>query len=120
MESTRTLAEGSHCNSLYIEICLLSSGPLPSSNSLDEKYKTLNSASLGLGWIKLHPESVNIPTNITTMSKLKPGLPPATMNNQNNVGIAFTAPNWSGEDTYRESDKRVSPRTHNKDYVVMH
>src|ERR671933_2585883 len=61
-----------------------------------EEMKALSSASLGSGWIKLHPESVNIPTNITTMSQLKPGLPPATMNNQNNVGLAFTAPNWSG------------------------
>jgi pimeloyl-ACP methyl ester carboxylesterase len=58
--------------------------------------KSLSSASLGSGWIKLHPESVNIPTNITTMAQLKPGLSPATMNNQNNVGFAWTAPNWSG------------------------
>src|SRR5690242_5802038 len=61
-----------------------------------EEMKSLSSASLGSGWIKLHPESVNIPTNITTMAQLKPGLSPATMNNQNNVGLAWTAPNWSG------------------------
>ena len=61
-----------------------------------EEMTSLSSASLGPGWIKLHPESVNIPTNITTMAQLKPGLSPATMNNQNNVGLAWTAPNWSG------------------------
>jgi pimeloyl-ACP methyl ester carboxylesterase len=57
---------------------------------------SLSSASLGSGWIKLHPESANIPTNITTMAQLKPGLSPVAMNNQNNVGLAWTAPNWSG------------------------
>jgi pimeloyl-ACP methyl ester carboxylesterase len=61
-----------------------------------EEMKSLSSASLGSGWIKLHPESVNIPTNITTMAQLKPGLSPAAMNNQNNVGLAWTAPNWNG------------------------
>ena len=57
--------------------------------------KSLSAASLGSGWIKLHPESLNIPANIT-FQQMKPGLSPATMNNQNNVGLAFTAPNWSG------------------------
>ena len=60
-----------------------------------EEMKSLVSASVGPGWIKLHPESLNIPANMT-FQQMKPGLPPATMNNQNNVGIAFTAPNWSG------------------------
>jgi pimeloyl-ACP methyl ester carboxylesterase len=60
-----------------------------------EEMKSLVSASLGPGWIKLHPESLNIPANMT-FQQMKPGLPPATMNNQNNVGLAFTAPNWSG------------------------
>jgi pimeloyl-ACP methyl ester carboxylesterase len=57
--------------------------------------KSLSAASLGSGWIKLHPESLNIPANIT-FQQMKPGLPPATLNNQNNAGLAFTAPNWSG------------------------
>jgi pimeloyl-ACP methyl ester carboxylesterase len=61
-----------------------------------EEMKALSSASLGSGWIKLHPESVNIPTNITTMSQLKPGLPPATMKNQMDVGFAWEATNWNG------------------------
>ena len=60
-----------------------------------EEMKSLISASLGSEWIKLHPESLNIPANMT-FQQMKPGLPPATMNNQNNVGFAFTAPNWSG------------------------
>jgi pimeloyl-ACP methyl ester carboxylesterase len=60
-----------------------------------EEMKSLISASLGSEWIKLHPESLNIPANMT-FQQMKPGLPPATMNNQNNVGLAFTAPNWSG------------------------
>jgi pimeloyl-ACP methyl ester carboxylesterase len=60
-----------------------------------EEMKSLVSASLGPGWIKLHPESLNIPANMT-LQQMKPGLPPATMNNQNNVGLAWTATNWSG------------------------
>jgi pimeloyl-ACP methyl ester carboxylesterase len=60
-----------------------------------EEMKSLVSASLGPGWIKLYPESLNIPANMT-FQQMKPGLPPATMNNQNNVGLAWTAPNWSG------------------------
>jgi pimeloyl-ACP methyl ester carboxylesterase len=60
-----------------------------------EEIKSLNSASLGSGWIKLHPESLDIPENMT-FQQLKPGLTPETMNNQNNVGHAWTAINWSG------------------------
>jgi pimeloyl-ACP methyl ester carboxylesterase len=60
-----------------------------------EEMKSLVSASLGPGWIKLHPESLNIPANMT-FQQMKPGLPPATMNNQNNVGLAWTAPNGNG------------------------
>ena len=40
-----------------------------------EEMKSLVSASLGSGWIKLHPESLDIPANITTLQQLKPGLP---------------------------------------------
>ena len=58
--------------------------------------KALNVASLGSGWIKLHPESAVIPGNTTSLQQLKPGLPPDTANKQNNVGLAWTAPNWSG------------------------
>ena len=41
-----------------------------------EEMKSLISASLGSGWIKLHPQSLNIPANMT-FQHMKPGLPPA-------------------------------------------
>jgi pimeloyl-ACP methyl ester carboxylesterase len=63
----------------------------------EEEMKVLVSASLGEGWIRLHPESVNIPENITSLQQLKPGLPPEVANNQNNVGKHWEDnPNWSG------------------------
>jgi pimeloyl-ACP methyl ester carboxylesterase len=62
-----------------------------------EEFKSLSAASLGSGWIKLHPESVDIPANITSLQQLKPGLPPEIANNQNNVGKHWEDnPNWSG------------------------
>ena len=62
-----------------------------------EEIKSLVSASVGSGWARLHPESLNIPANITTLQQLKPGLPPEIVNNQNNVGKHWEDnPNWSG------------------------
>ena len=62
-----------------------------------EEMKKLVSASLGSGWIRLHPESLDIPANITTLQQLKPGLPPEIANNQNNVGKHWEDnPNWTG------------------------
>ena len=62
-----------------------------------EEMKELVSASLGSGWIRLHPESLDIPANITTLQQLKPGLPPEIANNQNNVGKHWEDnPNGSG------------------------
>ena len=62
-----------------------------------EEMKELVSASLGSGWIRLHPESLDIPANITTLQQLKPGLPPEIANNQNIVGKHWEDnPNWSG------------------------
>ena len=60
-----------------------------------EEMKELVSASLGSGWIKLHPESIeNIPTDV---QQAKPGLSPEAMNNQMNVGKEWEDnPNWSG------------------------
>ena len=59
-----------------------------------EEMKELVSASLGSGWIKLHPESIE---NIPTMQQAKPGLTPEAMNNQMNVGKHWEDnPNWSG------------------------
>ncbi|HET7148941.1 MAG TPA: alpha/beta hydrolase [Candidatus Nitrosopolaris sp.] len=61
-----------------------------------EEMQSLMSASLGSGWIRLHPESVNAPENMT-FQQLKPGLPPDVLNNQNNVGKHWEDnPNWSG------------------------
>ena len=62
-----------------------------------EEIKSLVSASLGSGWIKLHPESLEGFENITSLQQLKPGLPPEIVNNQNNVGKHWEDnPNWSG------------------------
>ena len=59
-----------------------------------EEMKELVTASLGSGWIKLHPESIE---NIPTMQQAKPGLSPEAMNNQMNVGKQWEDnPNWSG------------------------
>ena len=60
-----------------------------------EEVKELVAASVGSGWIKLHPEVLdNIPTDFL---QLKPGLTPEVMNNQNNVGKHWEDnPNWSG------------------------
>jgi pimeloyl-ACP methyl ester carboxylesterase len=63
---------------------------------ITQEMKALNAASLGSGWIKLHPESVDIPANTTSLQQLKPGLTPEITNKQNNVGSAWAAPNWNG------------------------
>jgi pimeloyl-ACP methyl ester carboxylesterase len=61
----------------------------------NDEFKSLVTASLGSGWIKLHPESAEIPENMT-LAAAKPGLSPEAMNNQNNLGLAWEATNWSG------------------------
>src|SRR5918993_4478758 len=61
-----------------------------------DEMKSLVNASLGSGWIKLHPESVDIPENITSLQQMKPGLSSEALNNQNNLGVAWEAKNWSG------------------------
>ena len=61
-----------------------------------EEIKSLVTSSLGSGWVRLHPESLEGFENITSLQQLKPGLPPEIANNQNNVGHAWTATNWSG------------------------
>src|SRR6478672_1859351 len=62
-----------------------------------EEMKELISASVGSGWIKLHPESLDIPANLTTLQQLKPGLLPEIANNQNIVGKHWEDnPNWTG------------------------
>jgi pimeloyl-ACP methyl ester carboxylesterase len=62
-----------------------------------EELQALNVASLGQNWIRMHPESSQLPENITSLQQLKPGLPPEVANNQNNVGKQWEDnPNWSG------------------------
>jgi pimeloyl-ACP methyl ester carboxylesterase len=60
-----------------------------------DEMKSLVNASLGSGWIKLHPESVNIPENIT-FQQMKPSVSPETLNNQKNAGFAWVASDWNG------------------------
>jgi pimeloyl-ACP methyl ester carboxylesterase len=62
---------------------------------ITQELKALNVASLGSGWIKLHPETAVIPTNTTSLQQLKPGLTPEIANKQNNLGI-WENTNWSG------------------------
>jgi pimeloyl-ACP methyl ester carboxylesterase len=60
-----------------------------------DEMKLLVNASLGSGWIKLHPESVDIPENIT-FQQMKPSLSTETLNNQKNAGFAWVASDWDG------------------------
>jgi pimeloyl-ACP methyl ester carboxylesterase len=61
-----------------------------------EEMQSLSTASLGSGWIRLHPESSVIPENMT-FQQLKPGLPPEVMNAQNIVGKHWEDNlTWSG------------------------
>lgn len=62
---------------------------------ITEEMKALTVASLGSGWIKLHPESLAIPANTTSLQQLKPGLTPEVANKQKNLGI-WENTNWSG------------------------
>jgi hypothetical protein len=62
-----------------------------------EELKLLVAASVGSGWIKLPPESLDIPANITTLQQIKPGLPPEIADNQNKVGKHWEDnPTWTG------------------------
>ena len=62
-----------------------------------EELQALNVASLGQSWIRMHPESSQIPENITSLQQLKPGLPPEVANDQNIVGKHWEDnPSWSG------------------------
>jgi pimeloyl-ACP methyl ester carboxylesterase len=62
-----------------------------------EELKSLIAASVGSGWLKLHPESLDIPANITSLQQLKPGLPPEIADNQNKVGKHWEDnPTWTG------------------------
>ena len=60
-----------------------------------DEMKSLVNASLGSGWIKLHPESVDVPENIT-FQQMKPSLSTETLNNQKNAGFAWVTSDWNG------------------------
>lgn len=60
-----------------------------------EELRGLVAGSLGSGWVKLHPESLDLPENIS-LQQMKPGLSPETMDNQANAGWNWEAQNWSG------------------------
>ena len=62
---------------------------------ITQELKALNVASLGSGWVKLHPESVDLPANTTSLQQLKPGLTPEIANKQQSLGI-WENTNWSG------------------------
>jgi pimeloyl-ACP methyl ester carboxylesterase len=70
-----------------------------------EEMKALVNASVGPGWIKLHPESLDLPTNMT-FQQMKPSLSPETMNNQMNAGQTWVASDWNGAcDSLAKIDK---------------
>jgi len=60
--------------------------------------QALTVASLGPGWIRLHPESAKVPENITTLQQLRFGLPPKVANDQIIAAKYWEATNWSGAD----------------------
>ena len=60
-----------------------------------QEMKSLVVASLGSGWVRLHPESLDIPENMTFLQS-KPGFTPDTMKNQSERRISWKATNWSG------------------------
>ena len=62
---------------------------------ITQELRALNVASLGSGWIKLHPQSAVISANTKSLQQLKPGLPPDIANKQNNLG-SWEKTNWSG------------------------
>ena len=60
-----------------------------------DEMKSLVNASEGSGWIKLHPESLNLPENIT-FQQMKPGLSSEAMNNQYKGAKAWVSSDWNG------------------------
>jgi pimeloyl-ACP methyl ester carboxylesterase len=77
---------------LMIEITNKSLNNVPISKG---EMQSLTVASLGSGWMKLHPESANVPENMT-FRQMKPSLSPNAMKNQANAAFAWEATNWNG------------------------
>jgi pimeloyl-ACP methyl ester carboxylesterase len=86
-----------------------------------DEIKSLVAASVGSGWIKLHPESLDVPANITTLQQLKPGLPPEIADNQNKLGKYWEDnPNWSGNcDQLAKLDKPTMVMTGTDDVMYQ-
>ena len=60
-----------------------------------ELLKSNANATLGPGWIKLHPESLDVPANLTAQ-QLAPNTSPETMKKQSDAAFAWMATNWNG------------------------
>jgi len=58
-----------------------------------EEIKSLISASLGSGWIRLHPESIE---DIPGTQDMFAGVSPNTIMQQYNIGMRWEATNWNG------------------------
>ena len=61
-----------------------------------DEMKSLVNASEGSGWIKLHPESLDLPESMTSLQQMKPGLSSEAMNNQYKGGKAWLSSDWNG------------------------
>ena len=53
-------------------------------------------APYGENWIRMHPESGQIPENITSLQQLRAGVPPEVLNDQSKIADAWMATNWTG------------------------
>ena len=54
-----------------------------------QELKALVVAALGSGWVRLHPECLDIPANTASLLQSKPGLTPDTTKKQANLGICL-------------------------------
>lgn len=61
-----------------------------------DELKSLVNASEGSGWVKLYPQSLDIPENITSLLQTKPGLSSEAMDNQYKVAKAWVSSDWNG------------------------
>jgi pimeloyl-ACP methyl ester carboxylesterase len=61
-----------------------------------EELQALLVAPYGENWLRMHPESAQIPANITSLQQLRTGLTPEAVDGQTKIAEAFMATNWSG------------------------
>jgi len=72
-----------------------------------DEMKSLVNASEGSGWIKLHPESLDLPESMT-FQQMKPGLSSEAMNNQYKGAKAWVSSDWNGAcDDLAKIDKPI-------------